>query len=490
MNEIVRNINYYIEVAIRRPLYFILPAAAILVAGAVFMFNMSRNYYSEGLLSMEFQPMPSTLVNPTVANERLQLIEHRLLTRESLLSLAEKFDLFPEARATLPKVKVAELVRSHLVLNTMVAEATAHYGGSATIRIGFNYDDPQTAATVAKELTDRIIGEHRRVRVARAAEAVEFLGREVKKLSTRMVAREAEWTRYLTANQDALPNRVPAVLVELQAKGQELTAIEQSISALNAERSLLEGQLRLGIEQSSPPSRARTQLVAVQEEIAQKSLTYSPTHPELVALKQKAVELEIQVGKEKPGEASDLPTNAQVSSLPEGLALIAEQVSNTGIRRDSLKDHRQRLVARIAELNASVARAAEVEAQYDAIRAEKESLLRSLQDMTNRYETARLGERLEQSETASPIELIETPDVPVYSTNSRRVAVIVVLGLAGLAGLAGIYLGDAMRKTVRGAFDLEELLQGRALVLIPDWDPKRPGLFRSLFGGKRAPRGI
>lgn len=490
MNEIVRNIYYYIEVAIKRPLYFILPVAVVLAVGAFFMSNMSRNYYSEGLLSMEFQQMPTTLVNPTVANERLQLIEQRLLTRESLLSLAIKFNLFPEARATLPKVKVAELVRDHLVLNTMVAEATAQYGGSASIRIGFNYNDPQVAANVAKDLTDRIIDEHRRARVARAAEAVEFLGQEVKKLSARMAAREAEWTRYLTANQDALPNRISAVLVELQAKGQELTTLEQSISALNAERSLLEGQLRLGIEQSSLPSRARTQLVAVQEEIAQKSLTYSPTHPELVALKQKAMELEIQVGREKPGEEPVLPTNAQVSDLPEALALIAERVSNTGIRQDALNEQRQRLVARIAELNASVARAPEVGAQFDTIRAEKESLSRSLQDMTNRYETARLGERLEQSETASPIELIEAPYVPVYSTNSWRVVAIVVLGLAGLAGLAGLYLADAMRKTVRGAFDLEELLQGRALVLIPEWDPKRPGLFRSWFGGKRAPRGI
>ncbi|OJU82884.1 MAG: hypothetical protein BGO06_23380 [Shinella sp. 65-6] len=131
-----------------------------------------------------------------------------------------------------------------------------------------------------------------------------------------------------------------------------------------------------------------------------------------------------------------------------------------------------------------------MEAQFDAIRAEKESLSRSLQDMTNRYEAARLGQRLEQSETASPIEMIEAPDLPAYPTNSWRTAIIAVVGLAGLAGMAGVYLGDFFRKTVRGAFDLEELLQGRALVLIPEWDPRRRGWLRSWLGGRRAPRGI
>lgn len=490
MDEVIRNIRYYAELVIKRPLYFLLPVAIVLLAGGFFISKITRNYYSEGILSMEFQQIPSSLVNPTVGNERLQLIEQRLLTRESLLALADKFNLFPEARATLPKAKLAELVRNHLVLDTMVAEATAQYGGSATIRIGFNYGDPETAASVARDLTDRIMDEHRRARLARAAEAVEFLGSEVSKLDARMAEREAEWTRYLTANQEALPNRVSAVLVELQAKGQELTALDQSISSLSAERSLLEGQLRLGIEQSSLPSRARTQLTLLREEIAQKSLTYAPTHPELVALKQKAQELEIQVGREKPDEATALPARSDVSSLPEGLALIAERITNTGVRQDALNEQRQRLVARIAQLNASVARAPEVEAQFDAIRAEKESLSRSLQDMTNRYEAARLGQRLEQSETASPIEMIEAPDLPAYPTNSWRTAIIAVVGLAGLAGMAGVYIGDFFRKTVRGAFDLEELLQGRALVLIPQWDPRRRGWLRSWLGGRRAPRGI
>jgi uncharacterized protein involved in exopolysaccharide biosynthesis len=490
MNEMIRVIYYYFEAAIKKPVYFILPVMTVLFGGSIFIYDMPKIYYSEGLLSMEIQHMPSSIVNPTVANERLQLLEQRLLTRESLLALAGKFNLFPEARATLPKAKVVELVRNQLVLDTVVAEATAQYGGSATIRIGFNYEDPQTAAKVARELTDRIIGDHRRIRLARATEAVEFLEREVRNLNARMAEREAEWTRYLTANRGALPNRVAAVLVELQAKGQDLAALEQSISSLKAERSLLEGQLLLGIERSSLPSRARAQLAAVREEIAQKSTIYSPTHPELVALKQRAASLESQIGEENPDKDTIWTRNAGTSSLPETLALIAERVANTGIRENALNEQRQRLVNDIALLNASVARAPEVEAQVDAIRFEKESLSRSLQDLTSRYETARLGQRLEQSETASPIETIEAPDVPVYPTSSRRVVLAVMLGLAGLAGFAGTYLADSLKKTVRGAFDLEELLEGRPLVLIPEWAPKQAGLFQFWLGGKRTRQAI
>ena len=59
-------------------------------------------YLSEGKILVQSQQIPTELVRPTVTNaaqERIQVIEQRMMTRENLLAIVDKFQLFPTKRS-------------------------------------------------------------------------------------------------------------------------------------------------------------------------------------------------------------------------------------------------------------------------------------------------------------------------------------------------------------------------------------------------------
>src|SRR4051812_20561514 len=93
--------GYYWEVIKRRFLFFLVPF--VLLAGAGIAINLlwPATYLSEGKILIQTQQIPRDLVRPTVtslADERIQVIQQRVLTRDNLVAVVQKFGLFPGRR--------------------------------------------------------------------------------------------------------------------------------------------------------------------------------------------------------------------------------------------------------------------------------------------------------------------------------------------------------------------------------------------------------
>src|SRR5262245_10872524 len=91
----------YVAILKRRKLLLILPFILVLSIGFVVTMALPPVFRSEARILVESQQIPTELVRPTVtagAKERIQVIEQRVMTRENLLNIAEKFRLFPGKR--------------------------------------------------------------------------------------------------------------------------------------------------------------------------------------------------------------------------------------------------------------------------------------------------------------------------------------------------------------------------------------------------------
>ncbi|OHV84990.1 hypothetical protein [Rhizobium sp. LCM 4573] len=474
INELIRNIIYYSEVALAKPFYAIVPVLIALVAGAGFILSMPRNYHSEALLLMEFQQIPSTLVSPTVSNDRLQFIEQRVLSRNNLLELADKYDLFPGLRNALPKNNFAGIVRNHITLQIEMTDGADQVARSATVRVGFKYGDPALTAPIVSDLVSRIVDENKRLRTARASETATFLNREMDGLARRFREREAAWTGYIEENKEAHPSRMPTILIELQAKEQELATFERTIVALNEEIRLLEAQLRMGVEQASDANRLHSQIAALEADLAAKSLVYSDAHPQVRAMRQRFEELQSRIAVASPVAAAEMPTAEEIKNLPAEFILVAERIANIKPRQEQTVNQRNELAGRINRLREIISRAPEVEAQIQANEAEKLSLQRSMDEMQAKLDTALLGERLEERQAMQQIDIVEQPEIPTGPSGPRRLYLaLAVCVAAGAAGLAGIYAAHLFDGSIRGTFDLAQALAGQTLVVIPRWTPER-----------------
>src|SRR6266567_5174188 len=288
---------FYWQLIKRRGLYFVIPFIVVLTVGLPLAVLLPATYFSVGKILVQSQQIPTELVRPTVtsaAQERIQVIEQRTMTRENLLAILDKFQLFPEKRSLLSASELVELMKKSAKIEPLAEPLAFNQirtrGDNPTIvfTVGFEYSDPQTASRVANELVTRILNEDLRDRTSRATDTTKFLSREVQKLQADSAAIDAK--------------------------------IEQAKAA----------QLR----PNSPTSadQPATQLAQLRAELVQKSALYSDKHPTMQALKrqiaamEKAVTLPVpQAGPDTPAGLEALET--QQTSIQKNLEVASAKLA-------------------------------------------------------------------------------------------------------------------------------------------------------------------
>jgi uncharacterized protein involved in exopolysaccharide biosynthesis len=97
-----RSLQHYLDLLRRR---FALLAGVILLvaaAGAAVVFSLPRIYHAEAAILVDPPVISSSLGEAgrsSLPTEPLQMAEQRVLSRDNLLRLADRFDLFPQRRA-------------------------------------------------------------------------------------------------------------------------------------------------------------------------------------------------------------------------------------------------------------------------------------------------------------------------------------------------------------------------------------------------------
>jgi uncharacterized protein involved in exopolysaccharide biosynthesis len=275
--------SYYWDVFKRRWLFMVIPFVLISLAGAIAVLIWPPTYLSEGKILVQSQQIPTELVRPTVtsaAQERIQVIQQRTMTRENLIAIADKFQLFPEKRTLMSVTELVELMKKSTKItpvDPILDFKTRNRAENPTIvfSVGFEYNDPAVAARVANELMTRILNEDLRDRTSRATDTTRFLTREVQRLQT------------------------------------ENAALDSKIAQLR----LAQGKTSSS-QTSDQPTATLGQLKA---ELIQKGALYSDKHPLIQSLKRQIQAMESVA--QAPPPAADAATAASLD------ALVAQQES-------------------------------------------------------------------------------------------------------------------------------------------------------------------
>src|SRR5689334_22514876 len=190
---------YYLGLLKRRWPFFLVPFLSVLLIGAAVTYLWPATYFSEGKILVQSQQIPTELVRPTVtsaAQERIQVIEQRTMTRDNLLAIADKFQLFPDKRSLISVTELVALIRKQAKIAPVDVQLDfrqrSRDNPTIVFAVGFEYSDPQIAARVANELMTRILNEDLRDRTSRATDTTKFLTREVQKLSADNAALDAK----------------------------------------------------------------------------------------------------------------------------------------------------------------------------------------------------------------------------------------------------------------------------------------------------------
>jgi uncharacterized protein involved in exopolysaccharide biosynthesis len=287
--------TFYWNLIKRRAVFFLIPFVLVLSAGLALAALWPASYESVGKILVQSQQIPTELVRPTVtsaAQERIQVIEQRTMTRENLLAIIDKFQLFPEKRNFLSATQLVELMRKDTKIAPLVqplafSQFRRDENPTIVFTVSFESANPQTAVQVANELVTRILNEDLRDRTSRASDTTKFLAREVQRLQ---------------ADNAAIDSKIAqARLAQMKSTG------------------------------SNTADQPATQLAQLKADLIQKSALYSDRHPVMQALKrqieaiEKAAAPTAQPGSEAPVPLEFLET--QQESVQKNLELASAKLA-------------------------------------------------------------------------------------------------------------------------------------------------------------------
>ena len=159
-------------------------------------------YRSTGTILIEQQEIPQELVRSVItsfADQRVQVISQRVMTTQNLLSLIERYNLYPDIREKEPREVLLAKMKDDIGMHMISADVIDPRSGrptQATIAFSVSYSSrsPDLALKVASELTTLYLNENLTSRTQQSQQTAAFFSEE----ATRLAARIAELDKSLS----------------------------------------------------------------------------------------------------------------------------------------------------------------------------------------------------------------------------------------------------------------------------------------------------
>ena len=298
--------SYVFEVLRRRALWFLLPFVVVLALGSAAAVLWPASYLSEGTILVLSPEIPSDLVRPTVstaANERMQVIEQRIMTRDNLLAIAKKYHISAGWRDLVSGTQLVDFIRKRAVIEPVEMTRRNRHKDAIAFKVGFNYENPTIAMKVANEFVTLILKEDVRARTSYATETTKFLARDVERIQDQL---------------SLLDSQIAEIKQRIADSGGNLATKDAQTDGMKA-------------------------LAALKQQLAIKSATLSSQHPDIIALKRKIKALEKADASDQAAIKSGVAGSAKTGAAAAGGQATVAKGSAAALGLDTLETRRKSL---------------------------------------------------------------------------------------------------------------------------------------------------
>lgn len=528
MEEQEKSIQDYLAMLSRRKVPMLVTMVVVLLIGIVIALVWPPTYRSEATILIKEQEVPSELVRSTVtsyAAQRIQMISARVMTRNNLKEIIDKYNLYEKDLKRKTTEEVIENMREDIGLEMKNADVVDPRTGrpvTATIAFALSYegDNPSSTQKVAGELTNLYLEENLKTRKEKASETYIFLTEEAEKWMRKIGELEAKLASFKESYTNSLPEMHSLNLSMLERTERELEQTESDLRALQERKFYTESQLA----QTNPLTMMRSatgqsildpvsRLKALEAEYASLTAKYSDQHPDVVRVKREIEGLKLQTGgttnsvelakqlskarselqsmqkkysanhpdvvnaskkvarlESELAQINELPERRVVEHEPDNPAYISlkSQLVSINADIDSLKTKQIRLREKHQEYEARIAKSPQVEREYQELLREHKNASQRYQDIKSRQMEAEIGQELERESKGESFQLIDPAQFPEQPVKPNRLAIILLaLILSGVSGLGLVFLAEAMDTSVRGTNGVTAMLTAAPLAIIP-----------------------
>lgn len=465
--------------AVRRRYWLLLLSIVIVTpVGLMTAVGLPSTYSSTAKILVEAQQIPDNLVRSTVqvdAAERMALLQQRLLTRQNLLDMAGRLDLFADAPEMSPTAVLNTLRRAISIKDITLRDRKIRSRGpilATAFTITYSSQSPTEAARVAGELVSMVLEQNLETRAQRATETRRFLQKKAEDLAAELVAVERQIADFKIENANALPESLEVRRSELTGLRGRRFEFEREVLALVERQSLLEESLLLGhsvagaVDTLTPEEQDLQQL---KRQLAQAQGIFADTHPNIRALVSRIDALESTIAESRRVAEAEAESASDEPDDTSQKTAVRRELGSVERRLEALRQEIGNIEDRQKELAESIAQTPEVEIALRALERRHSDLSAQYQDAVRKEAAAADGEELEISRQAEryrvlePAQIPETPDWP-----PRK---MIALGGAGGSVVLGVLLmvfAELRNMSVRTAGQIERRVNIRPLATIPE----------------------
>lgn len=499
----------------RRLIYFIVPILIIVPIGLAIIMLLPPMYEAQGKILVESQEIPETLVASNInsyAEERIQTIRQRVTTRNRLLEIADKYDLFPRELGVSQSERVRRMRQAFDI--TMISSSQQNRRRNqpdTTIAFTVEYRDksPDKAFQVANEFMTLILSEDVRARAEGASTATAFFTQESQRLASAIDRLEDQIADYKAKNSDALPENLDLHRQTLVRAEEDLTRVNAAVLQVEDEIISLQNQIATYLAGAGGTAGPGQEILKLKTQLAALRADKTEAHPDVVAMRQQIASLERQLAPSSAIQtlrrdlaALDQELRAARAATPVDETLVEEirakaveareklsaqvareasagsadlmltqlqgRMDMASSRLAALGDQSDALRKTIADMRDRISRTPLIERGLSALTRDTQNLQNEYQALRDKQATAQLSENLEDDQKAERFSILESAQRPETPSSPKRgqLAILLVFGSL-VVGAIVVFAAEMILQTLRGRAHLLSIADEAPIAVIP-----------------------
>ncbi len=462
----IANIDFRFYVALfkrRLPLFLTVVAlvGAVCVALAVLW---PVSYQATAKILVESPQIPTDLAKstvPTGAAEQFQIIQEDVLSRRSLLALAEQFGIYA-GRSDLTSTDMADDMMRRLDI-VPIPIGTGSGTGATVFQISFKADRPDTAANLVNELVSLILKKDVELRTARATETVSFFNEETQRLNSELRDLDGRILAFKNDNINALPDSIDFRRNQQTNQQDRLLALTQEEASLRKRQTALQSRPLESIN-AGPTTPEEQNLQALRQSLAQQQALFDDSSPTIQTLRTRIASL----------ESSLLASNAAGPATTGPLSSRDAELLDISDRLAEIQQERTLINTAVSDLTASIDATPGNETVLNSLQRDHQNLQAQYDSAIARLAEASTGQQIELLLKGERLSLIDSAVPPQVPQGPRQKVLLLASAIAALlAGLAVVIVPELLNRRIRRPAELVSRLQIAPYITVPYIERRR-----------------
>lgn len=458
MVNVFSNIDFrfYFSLFLRRLPLFLMVVVVVGGAGAVLALLWPPSYQATAKVLVESPQIPTDMAKstvPTSAAEQFQIIQEDVLSRESLLALADHFAIYAD-RPGMARIDMFDDMLRRISIVPIPVEAVGGGTVATVFHISFKSDQPKVAADLVNDLVSMILNKDVQLRTERATDTVTFFTKETQRLDAALRTLDTKVLAFKNEHINAMPDSIDFRRNQQTAQQQRLLVLAEEEAMLRKRQTDM--QMRPLEVNATPVTPEEQILQALRQSLAQQQASFAEDSPTIKTLHSRIAAMQKAL-LQPADDAAASPLSARALEMAD----IKERIVAIG-------EERTRIDLAINNLGASIAATPGNETVLNSMQRDHQNLQAQYDAAIARLADASTGQQIELLLKGERLSLIEAAEPPQTRQGpGQRILLLASAAIAILLGLVGIIVPEFVNRRIRRPAELVSQLQITPYITVP-----------------------